>query len=152
MQEFNYPLETPFQYAKGGQMTDAEFITCTAPTSKMMRVCAELRQAFFRAAASNADDSESRDPSEADIDAIQGSEVLIAIANSTVVELADVMENAKKLLSSGVAMIDGEVKLTGTIIDKMSIDDFDELAGQYLVNFIVASSLRKVKSKLSEAS
>ena len=43
----------------------------------------------------------------------------------------------RKLLTSGVAYIDGSTKLTGTYIDDFNTQDFDNLCGQYLGNFIV---------------
>jgi hypothetical protein len=44
----------------------------------------------------------------------------------------------KKLLTSGVAYIDGETKFSGTYIDDITPKDFEKLCGEYIGNFITS--------------
>lgn len=145
----NFPLSKPFDYSKGGEQPNAQFIQCTAPTSRDMQYCAALKQAFFRALPTGEDTSEDTDADNLDID---GSDVMMMIAQSPIVELPAVLEVAAKLLTNGVAKVDGEVKLSDGLLKKMDLDDFEQLVGDYLVGFVLASSLSRMKAKLSEVS
>lgn len=148
--EMRFMLTTPFDYSKGGEQLTAEFIVCTAPSSNQMKECAFLKQAFFRALP----DGDSEASGEADPDDLDmsGSDVMMMIAQSDGVKLSDVLEVGWKLIGSGVALVDGEQKLTEPLIKKMSLDDLESLIGDYIVNFVIASSLKRMKERLSQAS
>ena len=149
--EFNYVLKTKFGYANKGESAQAEFITLTAPTSRTTRECAALKQAFFRAT-SEQESTTTVSNAEVDID-IDGSDIMALLAISKSVDLPDVMDIGKKLFQMpGIAQIDGETKLGNTHIDRMSVDDFEAMLGEYLINFILASSLRQMKEKSSKVS
>lgn len=138
--EFIYRLQRKLPYAKGGQMIEGEFIACTAPSSRNMAECAFLKQAFFRALPKGEGGEASASEAE-----ITGEGIMMLITISPDVELAQVLITARELLSSGVAMVDGEQKLTKPLIDAMGPDDLEGLAGDYLANFILASALRRAK-------
>lgn len=144
-----FPLTTSFDYSKGGEQINAEFIACSAPNSNYMKECAALKQAFFRALPEGESSGEEANPDDLDM---AGADVMMMIAQSTKVELSDVLEIGRKLLGSGLCQVDGEQKLVDSMIKKMSMDDFESLVGEYLVNFILASSLERMKDKLSQAS
>lgn len=147
--EFNYFLIKKIQYAFKGDMTEASFITFYAPTSKVTKECAALKQAFFRAI------GEQEGEGEADPDyEIQGDDILNLLAMSKEVDLPDVMEIAKKLFQApGIALVDGETKLGNSLFDKLSIDDCEAMLGKYLANFTLASALKSLKEKsLKESS
>jgi hypothetical protein len=148
--EFQYILQTKFSYANKGETVQAEFITLSAPTSRTTRECAALKQAFFRATNDQETTTTTRE-SDADLD-IDGSDVMALLAISSSVDLPDVMDIGKKLFQMpGIALVDGETKLGSTLIDRMSVDDFESMLGEYFVNFILAFSLRKMKDKSSKA-
>ena len=140
--EIQYDLENKFMYSSKGEQVEAQFITLTAPTSKHSHECAALKQAFFRALPRDQESDENVEAKD-----VSGTEVIILLAISTNVELPDVIEIGKKLLSSGVAMIDGEVKLTMNVINNMYASEFEIILGDYIVNFIIASSLASMKNK-----
>ena len=71
------------------------------------------------------------------------------ITMSTGVELGSVLLTARELFTSGLAMVEGEVKLTKPIMDEMSQDDLEAMTGEYLANFTLASALQKMKDNLS---
>lgn len=153
--EFDFPLTTPFTYSHQGSQVEATFIRLTAPTSRHMRECAALKQAFGRANAALADRAAVQAgarKSEQQDEAITGEDVILMMAASTVIEYPDVLDVAKKLFSGGVAMIDGETRLRGELVDRMSQDDFESMLGEYLVNFTLASLLEKKKEKSSPES
>lgn len=149
--EFDFQLSKGFSYSHQGDQTEASFVRLTAPTSRHSRECAALKQAFFRAQNSFQGQVESSG-AEAPDEEIAGHEVILMIAASTAVDLPDVLDVARKLFSSGIAMVDGETKLTGGLMDRMDQDDFELMLGEYLVNFTLASSLERMKEKSSPAS
>jgi hypothetical protein len=142
--EFNYELESPIEYASKGEQHEAGFITLQAPTSRNLTECAQLKQAFFRALPKTPANTEVELPEEGDAE-LDGPGVMLLIAMSTEVELATVLCIARELFSSGLAQVDGEEKLTKTLLDKMSQDDLENMTGAYLANFILASALQKLK-------
>lgn len=147
-EEIEFPLTTNFTYAtRGGETTEARFIQLTAPTSKNSRECAALKQAFFR----SVPDSTDSDPDPDSVD-LSGHDVIMTIAMSPDVDLPDVIDVGRKLFSSGVAKVDGEVKLTNHLIDRMSQDDLEAMLGEYMVGFTLASSLARMREKSSPES
>lgn len=139
--EFDFELTTNFEYAHKGDMRTAQLIRFAAPTSKNMTECAFLKQAFFRALPT---DDRGADQQAEKKTEISGDEVIMMLAMSEKVDLAKVLISAKMLFTSGVAMVDGEEKLTSPLADKMSQDDLENAAGKYMANFILASALRKL--------
>jgi len=66
----------------------------------------------------------------------------MALLYSYYPDMAQLFGVAKKLFfSQGIAMVEGEQRFTGPIYDTMSIDDFEKMLGEYLVNFILQSAL-----------
>jgi len=141
--EVTYELNEPFEYASKGEQCAASFITLTAPTSRNMKECAELKQAFFRSLPKEQVGGAEEDAGNDD--EIDGDGIMLLIAMSQEVELASVLGIARELFSSGIAQVDGEEKLTKPLVDKMDQDDLEAMTGRYLANFILASALRRMK-------
>ena len=69
------------------------------------------------------------------------------------VDLSDVFDVAKKLFQfPGIALIDGEQKFNNELINRLSIDDLEDMLGEYMINFTLASSLNRLKEKSSKES
>ena len=146
--EFQYVLKQPFTYASKGENVEAKFIELTAPTSKTTHECAALKQAFFRAMSEREGTGETAD--ETDLE-VEGSDVMSLIAMSKDVDLPEVLDLGKRLFQMpGIALVDGETKLGNAVVERMSLDDFEDMLGEYMVNFILASSLRRLKEKSSK--
>jgi hypothetical protein len=143
--EFNYELTTKFKYHFKGEVVEASFIALTAPSSKNIENCAPIKQSFFQAIGEQSKNTNDRsEPTDEDID---GDSIMMLIQMSKTVNMSSVLMHARELFSSGVALIDGETKLTKPLIDLMSIDDFEGITGQYLANFILVSVLNKLNAK-----
>lgn len=141
--EIDYHLLTPFTYAHGGGTHEASFIRLLAPTSKVARECAYLKQAFFRSVPKDADAGDKAEAAELP----SGEDVMMVLAMSKDVELPDVLDVARKLFTAPkIAMVDGEAKLTNHLIDTMDQDDFERMLGEYLVGFTLASQLAKMST------
>lgn len=145
--EFNYELKTPFKYAKSGEQLEAMFITLKAPTSKNIKENSFLKQAFFRSLPKqNISQDNEQNQIEDNIE-ITGSEIIAMITMSDNVELITILLTAKELFSSGIALVDGEEKLTKPLIDKITQDDLEDMVGSYMANFTLASSIAQMKNQ-----
>ena len=156
--EFDYHLTQRFSYHFKGQQTEASFITLKAPTSRNLAESGALSQAFGRAQAAHQDRpsvqaaiAAGAGSAEEDVK-IAGSDVILGLISSTAVDYPEVLAIAKKLFSGGVALVEGETKLSVPLIDLMSVDDFEAMLGDYLVNFTLASLLTSTKTDSSSVS
>ena len=141
--ESKYELSQGFPYSSEGEQLEASFIEITAPSAKHSKECAILKQAFFRSLP-DASPDDVLDTDDANPE-ISGPEVMTLLAMSPNVELSDVLDTGKRLLSGGVARVDGRAKLSMNLLETMHQDDFEMLLGDYIANFIVASSLARMK-------
>lgn len=134
-----YPLTEFLEYDSEGSKVQAEFITMRAPSGKNRKQSAKLKQAFIRALPEPEPGAIVPD-ANADAPKIAGQDVVMMIARSNV-DLDVVFENARTLLTSGVAKIDGKINLTTTLMDNLGGDDFEGVIGEYLANFTLKSVL-----------
>ena len=143
-----YELKDGLEYAKGGEMVEASFVTLHPPSAKHLTECADLKQAFFRSLPD--DDGRELDKSK-DLPELDGDAIMTMIAMSRNVELKVVLLTAKQLFKNGVAFLEGEQKMTTPLLEAMSLDDLQSMTGCYMVNFILASSLKKMKDNFLTA-
>lgn len=142
--EVQHTLEEPFEYAHRGEQVTAEFVILKAPTSRHSKECAVLRQAFYVASLQYAErvgGGVEKEVKEAEGADLSPSEVLDFISACPDVDLGKVFEVSKKLFVSGLALLDGEERVTTGLMDKLSQADFEAMVGKYLRNFTLASSL-----------
>lgn len=144
--ELDFFLTTPLTYTLSGQTYEASFIRLHAPNSKVSRECAALKQAFARAILIQ---QQQQSP---DIEVPEntpdptGEEVILLLAQSTGVDLPDVLEVGRRLLlSPGIAKVEGEARLTSHLLDQVDQDDFERMIGDYLVGFTLASLFSKMR-------
>ena len=140
--ETRYELKNPIKYMAGGQgEREGSFITIRAPAFKHMESFVPVKQAFTNAVfkfqdSAETDDSNRNDDNEkTEIDPTEAMTLLYNYPD----DLSEIFKHARKLLSSGVAMIEGETKLTQSLIDDMALEDAEGLIGSYIVNFIMPS-------------
>lgn len=140
----DYQLETSIMYHFKGDEVEGGFISLYPPSSKNIKECCELKQAFFRSLPKN-DATKPPVEDEKDEDAgITGEAIIGLISMSDKVELSHVLLTARELFKSGVALMEGETKLTTPMLDKLSIDDLEGMVGEYMAVFILASALKKM--------
>lgn len=143
MSEVQYELRNPFGYAaKGGDQVEASFITLTAPNYKQLQHAIPLKQAFTAAIkeldVTDEDRERAKAESSKDDDTVSATQAL-QLLYSWSGDASKPLLHAAELFKSGVALVDGEARLTAPMLDKMSADDFEQLVGVYLANFIVPS-------------
>lgn len=137
-----YELKHPFKYAYKGDVQTASFIELSAPSYKTMSNFVPIKQAFTAAVQELTASMSGTDKAEptGDDSGVDGAQVL-AIMYQWKGEMSAVYLHAEQLFKSGVAMVDGETKLTSELMNKMDFADVEGMLGAYIANFIAASLL-----------
>ncbi len=145
MIEFDFELNVPFDYAHKGEQFQSSFIKLIAPSAKHARFCAPLKQAIFRSLPNDAGGKEEVDEKEKS-QKLEGQTLMALIYQSETVELSQVLLWARELFISkpAIALVEGVERVTNPIIDVMHPDDFEEMIGEYIANFVVASIWSKL--------
>ena len=138
--EVIYSLLSPIKYAQGGDEVEANFLTLLSPTSKQLKNCARLKQAFFRAIKELNSNEES---SEKDAQ-ITGPDCINLLYMSSA-EMDKVLLEAIELFRSGVVLVEGGPLLKDAHIKQMAHEDIEGMLGEYLANFIIASLMTQTK-------
>lgn len=144
--EHDFYLCVPLSYSSGSSQHDATFIRLFAPSSRVSRECSALKQAFLRAVPKEVSAAAAEAGTSDSADDLDGSDVIQILALSTVVDLPDVLEVGRRLLlAPNIAKVEGEVKLTNALMERLDQEDFENMLGEYMVNFTLASTLSKTK-------
>lgn len=137
--EIEFVLEKEIEYATKGELSKGRLLILKAPSSRNQRERIRLQQGFFQAVnALKSSDSTKKDTSS---DSIKGEEVLALMLSSSV-DMVAFHEDFKRLITSGVCMVEGTEPLTAPLFDKIHPDDLDRMLGEYLAVFILSSVLR----------
>jgi len=141
MKEIRFELTTPIKYTHQGEDTDGNFITLNEPSLDLLIKLSIYKSAFYSAAARVADD----DVQETGTDKEQATgEQIMSLLYMECPNMPELLKQAKSLfVTQGVASVEGVVDMTSPILKMMTIDDFERMLGEYLVNFILASALNQ---------
>ena len=136
--EVHFELTEKFEYAFKGEQREAGFILLFPPTMRQHSQAAALKQSISKIVAKAVEgvDRDEEDDEEDD-KPITAKIVINTIYSSACVDVNVVWEQAKALFKEGVALIDGEQKMTAPLVEKMSPKDFENLVGEYVANFIL---------------
>ncbi len=140
MKSTEYHLKEPFEYAFQGDTRKAKFILLNLFSGKQMSQAANVKQICLRAFQSFADKAEP-DAKPTDVK-LTGTEVMQAIYLSTEDANKFLLYMTELLTTKGIALIDGEQHLTKPLIELMSMQDVENVCGEYVLNFIVSSVLK----------
>jgi hypothetical protein len=142
--EIEVLLTKKIPYSKGGESLNAESVLLTAPSARDLKETTILKQSFFQAIASlKSQGEESASDIDAQVDDMTGDDVLSMMFMSNV-DMNKFFDSAKSVLKK-CAKLDGVVELNDHLIDELNGDDFEKLVGEFLINFILASTLKKMK-------
>jgi hypothetical protein len=137
---YDFKLKSPIEYALEGDPVTATFVHFKAPTADDMAQVAPLNQAFYRAVPKpKAGERKSDDAGDAGD--LTAGDVMKVLAMSADVELADVFTVSRKLFMK-VATLEGDKPLTPVHFGKFTAEDFYNMVGEYMVFFVLASSLK----------
>ncbi len=138
-EEITFQLKKHIHYSYEGEEIFGKFIILYSPTKKQMKECVFLKQAFFRAANSiKSDGTEDKDQTQE----IKGQDI-ISLLYSSDADMHKVLLSGIALLKSGAAKIEGVKDMTSPMIEEMGHDDLENIIGEYIANFIVASLMNE---------
>jgi len=143
--EIEFVLSKPVPYAHGGEQVEATSVVLIAPSQKQLQHTAILKQGFFQAINSVSESSNATSQPEKQ-EEMTGEDLLSMMYMAKDVDMTQILLAARELFKSGVAKLDGVQDLNLPLIEKISADDFEKMVGEYLINFILASALKKLKS------
>ena len=140
MKEIRFTLTTPVKFTHQGEDTDGNFITLKEPSLNLLIKLSIYKSAFYSAAARTAD-SDDEVTSNKEKEAVTGEQIM-SLLYMECRNMPELLKQAQSLfVTQGVASVEGVVDMTTPILKMMSIDDFERMLGEYLVNFILASAL-----------
>lgn len=148
---FTFELQQHIKYQDDNGECETRTLVLYAPSNQLTALKAKLRQkilaAFFamsknsgqQATIENNDKKRREEP-------IKSEEILLAIAASEyIVEIKEVF---KKLLKEGCLSLDGKLdKITDWHLEQIDDDEFEEMMGEYAVNFIIPSWMKRLFGK-----
>lgn len=136
-------LSEPLRYSgRDGEFHTGTFVVLRAPGSRAYQQAIRIKQAVLRAIATERRKSPADAPPTA---APQGDERpsgadWVAMLASTEADLPALFEMVRELLVKyGLALVDGEMPMTGALFDDLALPDFESLVGEYLAAFPLAS-------------
>lgn len=143
--EVSVSLTSVVQYHSGGELKTATMVSLKAPTMKSLKHAAAMKQGFFQAMSAVKSDSVETKTS-GDDDGEMNGEAVLALLYMSDIDIDAFFNAARELMKSGSAKLDDQVDLNDTLLNQLSVEDFEKLVGEFLVNFTLASTLMKMKS------
>lgn len=141
-----YTLNEPFEYAFKGEQEAATFITLLPPTARHIANIAPVKSYIMQAIewVQNLPDADTAetvegDGSGGDVESIDPKVMMNTLDRAPGVEVAKVLLHINEMLTSGLALVEGETRFTKPMLDRLSIPDIYGIAGTFIVNFIVPS-------------
>lgn len=146
-EQITIQLKNAVEYDFKGEKVEASFVTISSPSTKHIHLTSVLKQAFQVSAMKISAErkekgivSEEKDSDEES--SLSASDIISMIySGGDSINIKEVMLTGIELVTSGLVLIEGEQKMTKPICEKLSQEDYEEILGTILVNFIVASLL-----------
>jgi hypothetical protein len=157
MKTLEYRLTQPIEYSDQGEMVPGEVLVLTAPKGNQRKEITKLKQTFFRAISSGNESlseeqievaKDKRSESESEEIEINSDEVLFIVMQSSSVDYADFIEIGRKVILGGICKIDGVKTVNAVIVDRLSVEDLENLIGSYVAFFIVSSAMKSMQSSI----
>lgn len=139
-----FNLTGPLQYSKRGDFTNTVSLEFSPPSMETYDEVSDLAQYVMAAmmdarqfAGDHRQPENSADSTEVVLDAKSIKIMLFNARSVKFKHIADTFQN----LAIKTGTTDGEIKLTQTLIKKLSPDDYTRLICEYIANFIIPSLL-----------
>ncbi len=140
MKSFTFDLSEPLEYSRNGEVVLGEKIVLYAPKPAQRKKAMKLKQTFFQSLPKG-DGSAQQNNKEKESEEIEGHMVLFIVAQSDA-DYAEFIETGRSLICDRNAKIDDAEYLTTFTMDKIDLDEMENMVGQYVANFIVRSALK----------
>ncbi len=144
-EQFNFVLTSPIKYASKGEEVLGFIITGKAPTAKCRNQLIVLKQLILQAFNSlqKKNDVKQEAQEQGDSSDIKGSDLIMMLYMSDI-DVVKLMNTVRDLFVVGQLLtIDELVVLPAHLVDQIGMEDFENLAGEYLASFLLPSLLRR---------
>lgn len=147
--EFEYSLQVNISIHKNGEKQFANKIKLLAPSSAQRTNRCIIKQAFMNAGkksggGDSSGSSQTQTSDDQDIEITNAEQVAgMLYSNLDYNEISRVMEAFIDLLTSGCG-IALEERLTTFHIDQIDSEDLDNMLGEYIVNFLIPSWMKRL--------
>ena len=152
MSEFDVELNDGFDYQHSGDLKTAQWITISAYTMRQMDTVAPIKEVVMKCFSKlandhkeemlekSSDESEDKEDKEDKKEHMKNGKEMMALfyMYCDKGDMVKFLLHMKKLLSSKICSIDGEVAFKTDHIEKMTPADFEKLCGEYVGNFIAS--------------
>lgn len=151
-EQITLQLKNPVEYDFKGEKVEATFVSILSPSTKHIHLTSILKQAFQASAINMSRQRKESgiivEEKESDNDeSLTASDVISMIySGGKEINIKEFMLTGIELVTCGLVLIEGEQKLTKPICEKLSQEDYEEILGTILVNFIIASLLDTKKA------
>jgi len=146
--EFDFKLDTPINYHKGGSEEECKMLLLRAPSYKNRKTTIKLKQNFMRALKSlEGSDADQKKKTKQSNENPFTAEAIIAALFMSDVDLNDILDDFEILLTHGCCFIPPEVQLIGQHYNQISENDLTRLLGEYIENFLVPSWMTQLMNK-----
>lgn len=145
--EFDFTLQEEITYAdEQSNAVKTKRLFIKAPSSKQKKYAFKLQQKFMQALKGNIADmqksgnvetKETKDDSEK----LNGEAIITALLMSNI-DINDLIENLKELLTSGSCLVDGKINLIEPWFDQLGFNDIEKLLGEYIASFLLPSIMK----------
>ena len=149
LSEVNYQLLNKLSYTHAQEgACEGTFISMKAPSVRHLSHVAPMKQSFMSAVAESSakvsGSVDTPDKDKDDSDSMDGSAIIGILEASSVDMNKYVKSFSKMIIHTNLFQIEGETKFTETLLDNLSVEDFYGLMGDYMLNFILASLIKKM--------
>lgn len=138
MYDFEVKLSEPISYQKEGQNLKSDTIRLISPNYKHRKHCTELKSAYYKAidkfSQRTKDQKLDTNKKEKDDDKVTA-EVIVQMMFVNCDDLDTVFESFNKMIFAGAGKID-DVTLTSFHLEQVSMDDYENMFGEYMLNFL----------------
>jgi TusA-related sulfurtransferase len=143
--ELNYTLKKSIQCQIQGENLDCNNLVCHAPTYNVRRQCQKIKQIFFEIIKSNQEKldkkkegSETKVKTDDNDSKIEASDILNLFYTSDI-DISKAMDEFENLITSGLCKVEGQIQLNKNLLNKMALQDIENLFGEYVAFFLIES-------------
>jgi hypothetical protein len=148
MKEVTFILKHPIKYHQAGSVEEGYELIMHAPSIAVYRQVSALKQGFFDQVnkLKNNVTTQSAD-ANAMQEEMQGEALVSMLYMAGNLDVNKYLGHFKEICLEGLVLLPNGVKINQQQLDSLSPDDFERLAGEYILNFILGSLFSKTLAK-----
>ena len=145
--EFTFNLSEPIEIAKDGKTEPCDKLLLRAPAFIHRKYSLRIKQSFLRAINNLPKTEQKADEVKSADEAITAESIagLLLMSDIDIIKVFDDFEAL--LLSKGICFVSTDKVMTERHYEQLADEDIDLLLGEYIVNFLIPSWMRRQMKK-----